>query len=129
MPGFHITQDDGAPRQPYARSHIDPMRTYRWRLDRLEWDDESPVDFMSKDQLRSFVSMDLPSTAIKEISVSGLSLKYKFASSVDFPDINITFYDMFTSTYIERWMDKIWNPYVGLSAGYGTNYKGRLFMS
>lgn len=142
MPGFRIVYDQESwdndaysPRAPGAgTSFADVARTYRWYLESLEW--PGAVDAQlgavnSHESLKTFLSIDLPTMRFKEQSILGFSVPYKFAKSVDFGDINISFYDLYergesTQEVIERWANAVWNPYDGLGHGHRRTYKGKI---
>lgn len=142
MPGFHISgeesweNDQFSPRAHGAGTSVaDLARTYRWYLESLDWPgnniDPQLGNVHSHEALKTFLSMDLPSVRVKEQQVLGFSIPYKFAKSVDFGDIDITFYDLYdrgetTQDIIEQWLHVVWNPYDGLGNGYARAYKGKL---
>jgi len=76
----------------------------------------------SQPRFRAPAELTLPTRAFEQLEVMGLSQKYKFAKSVTFDDVVVTFYDLYgLQKLVEDSMDKIWN----LNEGLQTEYKDR----
>ena len=78
---------------------------------------------LKRDKLLFAKSVQLPGFNIEEEMVHGSAIKYKFAKTVNWDDVLITFYD--TSGILEglkQWQERVWTPELGIQpAG---KYKG-----
>lgn len=102
MPGFKVS-GLGEP----ADSRIIPYYKYTWEIDKL-FDDvvDGPLIYLKE--------ASTPSWTIEKEEVMGASLKYKFAKSIAFDDIKVSWYDTDGLAEIIRgWRRRVWTPEEG----------------
>jgi len=147
MPGFNIStygqESTEAGRYRFApRANLDPIRSYRWALEKICADLASPnynriYDGSSSgnvaELLRHTVEVTFPTKNIDVIEVRGLHTTYKFAKAARFDDVTITFYDYWnnnlsTHAIIEEWMNDVWSPTKGLMNGEVIAYKATVHL-
>jgi hypothetical protein len=103
MPGFNI---DGAGDGPEGT--VDVLRQYRWEIQQLGPISDRIVRLLARE-------MVLPESKIDTQEVLGGLLYYKYAKSVKWENISVTFYDT-TDTLKEliAWRDKIYTNQGGI---------------
>lgn len=120
MPGF-IVNNFGGDRKTGVPATASYYYTYLWSIDQIFTDHTSPIQ-INNTALVHAKSMTLPSFVVSKDVLLGGSLEYKFAKSVSYDDVKITWYDTIGLLDILRgWRKSIWDPKTGL-APYG-DYK------
>jgi hypothetical protein len=112
MPGFTANGLGSGPRN-------DPRAYYKytWEIEDIFWTLPRTVLIYAKE-------CTLPSWDFEKDEVMGASLKYKFAKSISFNDVKITWYDVYgIADIIKRWRGYVWTPADGLLDP--NNYKSR----
>lgn len=110
MPGFKVQLIGGdkyegiAPTGKY-------YYTYHWTIEQLFGDylRNSSVTISAKE-------MSLPTFTVAKESITGGSLEYKYAKSVSYNDVSITWYDTLGMIdIIKKWRKSVWDPESGLA--------------
>jgi len=112
MPGFNGTKPASGPSNKADTS----LRSYRWHIEQLG-------DIRLGNVTRQAKECTFPGFQIGiEEFKSRSALVYKFAESVDWKDVTVTFYDT-QEVYqqIDTWYKRIWSPTEGLAPA--ENYK------
>lgn len=112
MPGFNGTSQASGP----SNKADNPLRSYRWHIEQLG-------DIRLGNVTRQAKACTFPGFQIGlERFKSRSALVYKFAESVDWKDVTVTFYDT-AEVYrqIDAWYQRIWTPSQGLAPA--ENYK------
>jgi hypothetical protein len=130
MPGFIVNTIGGTPGFPNTGANQEYFYKYSWSIEYLfaesllggrftsrgRFVDNSPAIQLRDATLPTF-------TANKEV-VMGSSVEYKFAKSVTFDDVKVTWYDTNGLLDIMReWRALVWNPTDGLQTA--RTYKRR----
>lgn len=119
MPGFNI--DKGSDLLQPSASSKELNRASRWKIDRLVAAEGKSI--ISRDSLLYAKSLTLPAYTAEEEQVLGGSISYKFAKTIAWEDVKVTFYDVdgiLGEINVGRY--KIWNDSIGLQ--HADNYKG-----
>jgi hypothetical protein len=114
MPGFNIGGQEG----PSNTTEL--YRTYRWFIETMMVDGRS---MLNPYKLLYVKSIQLPGFNIEEEMIQGSAIKYKFAKTVNWDDVLVTFYD--TEGIMEglkSWQDLVWTPELGVQPA--SKYKG-----
>lgn len=107
MPGFNIT-GAGNELEPSPMPGNDIHRAHRWRISQLGDVSSRTVKLYAK-------SLTLPGFTVDEEVVDGASLKYKFAKMVNWEDVSIEFYDVFSVfESLRAWQDQVFTPATGI---------------
>jgi len=105
MPGFIVSGlGAGVDNTPLA------YYKYTWTIDNVfgTMPGTTPVIVYAKEA-------SLPSWDFEKDEVMGGSLKYKFAKSVIFNDVKISWYDTYgLASVIKKWRELVWSPATGL---------------
>jgi hypothetical protein len=110
MPGFNI---DGGGNGPPGT--IDVLMQYRWEIQQLGPIADRTVRLLARE-------MVLPESKIDVQEILGGLIYYKFAKSVKWENISVTFYDtMDTLKELIAWRDKIYTNQGGIKVH--SNYK------
>lgn len=106
MPGFNIGDDSDGP-----SNIVEPLRSHRWRIKKL-----GPIDL---DGVRIFAKdLSLPTVDIEVDEVQGATIKYKFASVVNFSEAVLTFYDTNDLLIsLQDWLDLVYVSVGGEGTG------------
>ena len=84
MPGFNIGGGAGGNTPPNTYEII---RNHRWRIVSLG------ENIIPRAQTKFAKSLQLPAFTVEEEIITGAAIKYKFAKTVNWEDVTITFYD------------------------------------
>ncbi len=112
MPGFRIPSAEGGHRMA-STSRREYYYNYFWEIIKLfedtdNWNEASP--------LIALQDATLPTFTVNKETYQGASLEYKFAKSVTWEDIKVTWYDnagLFP--IMKQWRGNVWSPECGLS--------------
>lgn len=115
MPGFKVNGIGGDRRFPDGvPATAEYYYTYLWTIDTIFGEyasDNSSAIVHAKD-------MTLPSFVVAKEQTIGGSLEYKFAKSVSYDDVKISWYDTVgLIDYLREWRKSVWSPIFGLAAG------------
>jgi len=115
MPGFKI----GSFVSASTPSSIEPIYTYMW---------EAPI-FPDPTGAVLLKECDPPSFSVDTETVQGGSLQYKYAKSVSWKDVKLTFYDTMglKDHVLKAKRNVVWNPETGLGLAYSANQAGYKF--
>lgn len=107
MPGFQVNNLGGRIR--HAIPSVEYYYSYTWYIDGLFGEDgQGAVLIHAKD-------MTLPSFVVNKETVIGASLEYKFAKSVTFDDVKISWYDSVgLIDHLKKWRTSVWSEEKGL---------------
>lgn len=118
MPGF-IMGGFGKGVDPNTDSKFKPFYTYTWAIESVLGSYANNGHDMALVLCRDIT---MPTFSVKSERVLGSSLNYKYASEVEWEDIQITWYDTIgLAPIIRRWRSQIWTPNLGL--GVAGDYK------
>jgi len=105
MPGFVVNGVGGNGNSAKATETY--YYTYTWEIKNIFGDND--------DALINAKDMTLPVFNVSKENVPGASLEYKFAKSVNWDDIKISWYDTVGMIdVIRRWRESVWTPNSGL---------------
>lgn len=109
MPGFKVHGDFGGNRNaPEAK--LDYYYNYFWEIDSL-----FETNFDAGSALISLRDAGTPTFTVNKETYQGASLEYKFAKSVIWDDIKVSWYDTDGLVdAIEQWRQTVWSPGCGL---------------
>lgn len=125
MPGFRIAGLGGTPDFPVVSGiGTEYYYKYSWVIESLFVNQDRPARISAADPEIHLKDATLPTFTVNKETVMGGSLEYKFAKSVSYDDVKVTWYDTVGMLDVMReWRDLVWNPQDGLSAG--RQYKHR----
>ncbi len=113
MPGFVV---QGVGRSTDA-SNIKPYYSYTWEVGEI-----FGALHNARDAVQLCVNITMPKFSVKPEEVDGGSIVYKYAGSVRWENVNVTWYDTHhIAPYIKMWRERIWNNFIGL--GVADEYK------
>ncbi len=108
MPGFRINSIGG--NDNYANASTKYYYTYTWEILNIL----SSVEADNK-YLVNARDMSLPTFNVSKEMIQGSSLEYKYAKSVTWDDVRITWYDTVGFiNIIKQWRDSVWTEQTGL---------------
>jgi hypothetical protein len=120
MPGFVINSVGGHESAPSGRREY--YYNYFWEIIQIGWGPLGPEAPRSDNPLISLKDASLPTFTVNKENYQGSSLEYKFAKSVTWDDIKITWYDTLGLLQkIKEWRESIWTQRCGL--GQANKYK------
>lgn len=125
MPGFTVYVDGKESLGPSVDdggvdSNVDAYYTFTWTVDQLfeevlRGDNEKRAMVHLKDAT-------LPTFSVNKEQVKGASIEYKFAGSVSYDDVKLTWYDTLgLLKIVQGWRKRVWTAEGGL--GYANDYK------
>jgi hypothetical protein len=107
MPGFNIGSDASSEASITVTTH----RSHRWRITSLG------EGLINKPTMLYAKSIQLPGFSIEEEIVVGASIKYKFAKTVNWEDVSLSFYDVMGMIGDMRtWQDKVYTNGEGINS-------------
>lgn len=117
MPGFNIAGASSSSQPDAKLSAVgDAHRSFRWRLVQTVGISLNDFNVYAK-------SLTPPTYTVNEEQVDGASVKYKFAGSINWEDVSITFYDVYgLMDQLFKLYNNIWDPSIGLLPA--ANYMG-----
>lgn len=127
MPGFNVPSPfEGTIGETdiEAANEIRPFTTYTWRIPFLFGEPikgDSPIIFVK--------DATTPSFNAKRKEIQGSSLIYKYADSIIWDDIRLSFYDITShykksvSSILEGWRKKVWDETNGIGTAGGVSSK------
>ena len=112
MPGFIIGGQPGGEGAREPANTVETLRAHRWKIVNLN--DEISGDVFGPDIIAE--SLQLPNVDIEVQEVKGALITYKFAKSVRWDDVTVTFYDTakLLPRLIEEWRDKVYTNEKGI---------------
>lgn len=111
MPGFLVDGNWGTPHRTSAESRREYYYNYTWDLTSV-FEIYSPS---SLPQLVCLKEMGTPTFTVNKEHYQGASLEYKFAKSVVWDDIKVTWYDTVgLLSIVRQWRQSVWTPEQGL---------------
>lgn len=119
MPGFNI--GGGSAEDPSSTKET--HRSHRWRIETLGELQDSSRNFLYAKTLQ------LPNFTVDEEIYIGASVKYKFAKSVNWEDVTISFYDVFgLYEQVIGWQNLVYTPSEGVKSAESYKKETRLVM-
>jgi len=115
MPGFTI---NGFGNQREIPNNLETARNYRWYIRKL-----GPITSMRSLIVAKECTLPRWEPQKQEIEAS---LKYKYAKSINWSDVIISFYDTFTDPILDqlnKWRDKVYTNNAGVKKHGGGGYK------
>lgn len=113
MPGFKVLNFGDGP-----SNELEPFMTYTWEIPMfLGWasgrNDTSCLIFLKE--------CTLPTFSAGREEIEGASLKYKFAGTIVWEDVRVTFYDIpqydgTLSNDLKTWRTRVWTPEGGVGS-------------
>ena len=124
MPGFMVATEDGTLGGRIGAGRINGRveyyYNYFWEIEHLF----ETARYSTTQSLISLKEASLPTFTVNKETYTGSSLEYKFAKSVTWDDIKVTWYDSAgLLPHLRRWRQAVWTPDYGLSAA--SEYKRR----
>ena len=114
MPGFFVGDVGNHPRGS-ASPVTEYYYTYTWLIENLFIDSNTPTTSDEKSVLVNAKEMTLPAFIVGKEMYTGASLEYKFAKSVSYDDVKVTWYDSVgLINIIKKWRESVWTPNTGL---------------
>lgn len=116
MPGFVVNNIGGYPKEGggIAPADAEYYYTYTWFVESV-FDD---FNQRTRDILIHAKDMTLPAFVVNKETVLGGSVEYKFAKSISWDDVKITWYDTVGMIEIlKRWRRSVWTQEDGLKGG------------
>ncbi len=112
MPGFMVEADyGGMPGKPITRTKLQFYYNYTWDISSLF----GTTGYTSLQPVICLRDATLPSFTVNKETKQGASLEYKFAKSVTWDDIKVSWYDSEGMLQIVRtWRQSVWTPEAGL---------------
>ena len=111
MPGFVVNAEGGAGIAS-APENTEYYYTYTWEIEQII----SDVPSGQRSHLVNVKEMTLPVFTTTKETVMGASLEYKFAKSVNWDDVKITWYDTAGMlATIKQWRETIWDQEYGIA--------------
>ncbi len=124
MPGF-IVQGAGGGHRAAQTSRREYYHNYFWEIVNLF---EGPGWNNPNSPLIGLKDCSMPTFTVNKETYQGASLEYKFAKSVTWEDIKVSWYDSVGLLEIMReWRSSIWTPECGLSEA--NQYKRQSILS
>jgi hypothetical protein len=112
MPGF-VIQDFGGGHRKTVESRREYYYNYFWEIDDLF---EDGGDWRNNSPLICLKDCSLPTFTVNKETYQGSSLEYKFAKSVTWEDIKVSWYDSIGLLDImKKWRNNVWSPDCGLA--------------
>lgn len=112
MPGFVVNAEGGAGITSVPEN-TEYYHTYTWEIEQIAG------DFVGgqRSHLVNVKEMTLPTFTTTKETIMGASLEYKFAKSVNWDDVKITWYDTAGMlATIKQWRETIWDQEYGIAA-------------
>lgn len=120
MPGFVVNSIGGHEQAPSGR--LEYYYNYFWEIIQIGWGGNGPEAPRSDNPIIALKDATLPTFTVNKESYQGSSLEYKFAKSVTWDDIRVTWYDTKGLLQkIRQWRETVWTTQCGL--GQAKDYK------
>lgn len=111
MPGFGI-QPLSSPSDDLIAANAEYIYNYQWKIEKL-----FNEQLRSQDATIHLKEATLPTFSVAKDTVTGGSLDYKFAKSICWEDVRVTWYDTKgLAKIITKWRDMVWTERDGLKA-------------
>lgn len=116
MPGFAISPLS-TPAGDLIATQSEYVYNYNWKVNNL-FDEEIGPD----SAVIHLKDATLPTFTVNRDQIIGGSLEYKYAKSVSWDDVRLSWYDTVKmSSIMKKWRNSVWTPEDGLKTG--QNYK------